>query len=122
MLQELDASIGELLLTLDRLGLAKNTLILYSSDNGAYHEKGHRPTGPFRGKKSQLWEGGVRVPFIVRWPARIQPGISTDLVHALTCPPPSALPQASPRQKDAAETATISSPIAMLPNAITSSS
>ena len=88
MLQELDASIGELLLTLDRLGLAKDTLIFYSSDNGAYlnDEKGHRPTGPFRGKKSQLWEGGVRVPFIVRWPARIQPGISTDLVSTLDMP------------------------------------
>jgi arylsulfatase A-like enzyme len=88
MLQELDASIGELLQTLDRLGLAKDTLILYSSDNGAYlnDEKGHRPTGPFRGKKSQLWEGGVRVPFIVRWPARIQPGVSTDLVSTLDMP------------------------------------
>ncbi len=88
MLQELDASIGELLQTLDRLGLAKDTLILYSSDNGAYlnDEKSHRPTGPFRGKKSQLWEGGVRVPFIVRWPARIQPGVSTDLVSTLDMP------------------------------------
>lgn len=85
MLQELDASIGELLQTLDRLGLAKNTLVIYSSDNGAYlnDEKGHRPTGPFRGKKSQLWEGGTRVPFIVHWPARVKPGVSTDLVSTI---------------------------------------
>ncbi len=88
MLLELDASIGELLQTLDRLGLAKDTLILYSSDNGAYvnDEKGHKPGGPFRGKKSQLWEGGHRVPFIVRWPARIQPGVSEDLVSTLDIP------------------------------------
>ncbi len=88
MLQELDASIGQLLQTLDRLNLAKNTLILYSSDNGAYlnDEKGHSPTGAFRGKKSQLWEGGLRVPFIVRWPARIQPGVSTDIVSTLDMP------------------------------------
>jgi arylsulfatase A-like enzyme len=104
-LLELDASIGELLATLDRLNLAKDTLIIYSSDNGAYvnDEKGHRPTGPFRGKKSQLWEGGHRVPFIVRWPARIQPGVSPDLVSTLDVPaticaaagitlPPDALP------------------------------
>ena len=88
MLQELDACIGELLQTLDRHGLAKDTLILYSSDNGAYvtDEKGHKPGGPLRGKKSQLWEGGHRVPFIVRWPARIQPGVSEDLVSTLDMP------------------------------------
>ena len=88
MLQELDASIGELLETLDRLSLTQDTLIMYSSDNGAYvnDEKGHKPTGPYRGKKSQLWEGGHRVPFIVRWPARIPPGVSTDLASTLDMP------------------------------------
>lgn len=88
MLQELDACIGELLETLDRLGLAKDTLILYSSDNGAYvsDENGHKPGGPYRGKKSQLWEGGHRVPFIVRWPARIRPGVSADLVSTIDVP------------------------------------
>lgn len=88
MLQELDASIGELLQTLDRLSLAKDTLIIYSSDNGAYvnDEKGHKPTGPYRGKKSQLWEGGHRVPFIVRWPARIQPGVSQDIASTIDVP------------------------------------
>jgi arylsulfatase A-like enzyme len=88
MLQEFDACVGELLQSLDRLDLAKNTLIIYSSDNGAYinDEKGHRPTGPFRGKKSQLWEGGHRVPFIVRWPARVQPGVSSAIVSTLDVP------------------------------------
>lgn len=88
VLHELDASIGEILRTLDRVGLAKDTLIIYSSDNGAYvsDEDGHKPTGPFRGKKSQLSEGGTRVPFIVRWPARIQPGVSTDLASTIDVP------------------------------------
>lgn len=88
LLNELDACVGEILQTLDRLNLAKDTLIIYSSDNGAYvnDESGHRPTGPFRGIKSQLWEGGHRVPFIVRWPARIQPGVSTDLVSTIDVP------------------------------------
>ena len=85
MLHELDWSIGEILNTLDRLGLAKNTLIMYSSDNGAYvnDEDGHKPTGPYRGKKSQLWEGGHRVPFITRWPARLQPSEPKDLVSTI---------------------------------------
>ncbi len=85
MLQELDASIGEILATLDRLKLSENTLVIYSSDNGAYvtGESGHKPTGPFRGKKSQLWEGGHRVPFIVRWPGRITPGAPDDLVSTI---------------------------------------
>jgi arylsulfatase A-like enzyme len=88
MLMELDASIGQLLETLDKHDLAANTLIIYSSDNGAYvnDEDGHKPTGPFRGKKSQLWEGGHRVPFIVRWPARIQPGEPRDLVSTIDIP------------------------------------
>lgn len=88
MLQELDASIGELLATLDRLGLTRDTLVVYSSDNGAYvnDENGHRPTGPFRGKKSQLWEGGHRVPFILRWPARLPPGVSPDLASTIDVP------------------------------------
>ncbi len=88
MLQELDASIGEILKTLDRLQLTDDTLIIYSSDNGAYvnDEQGHRPTGPWRGKKSQLWEGGHRVPFIVSWPARIKPGVSANLASTLDVP------------------------------------
>ncbi len=88
MLLGLDDAIGQLLQTVDRLGLTQNTLIIYSSDNGAYvnDESDHRPTGPYRGIKSQSWEGGHRVPFIVRWPARIQPGVSADLVSTLDVP------------------------------------
>lgn len=88
MLLGLDDAIGKIQQALDRLGLTKDTLIIYSSDNGAYvnDEDGHRPTGPYRGIKSQSWEGGHRVPFIVRWPARIQPGVSADLVSTLDVP------------------------------------
>lgn len=85
MLHELDASIGEILGTLDRLNLTRDTLIIYSSDNGAYvtDEDGHKPNGPYRGKKSQLWEGGHRVPFIARWPSRLTPGVRKELVSTI---------------------------------------
>ena len=88
MLLEFDDSLGQLLQTLDRLRLTNDTLIIYSSDNGAYvsDEGGHRPSGPFRGVKSTSWEGGTRVPFIVRWPARIPAGVSEDLVSTLDIP------------------------------------
>ena len=82
MLYELDWSVGEILKTLDRLELANQTMVIFTSDNGAYvmDESGHQPNGPWRGKKSQLWEGGHRVPFIVRWPGHVVPGVSKDLV------------------------------------------
>lgn len=80
MVSELDWSVGEVLKTLERLGLAQNTLVIFSSDNGAgpTNEDGHHPNGPWRGKKSQLWEGGHRVPFIARWPGRIVAGTTSD--------------------------------------------
>jgi arylsulfatase A-like enzyme len=88
MLLGLDDAIGQVLRTLDRLGLTKNTLIIYSSDNGAYvnEEGGHRPTGLLRGIKSTSWEGGTRVPFVVTWPGHIRPGVSRDLVSTIDIP------------------------------------
>ncbi len=88
MMTELDWSVGEVLNALDRLGIANNTLVIFSSDNGAYKidEKGHRPNGPWRGIKSQLWEGGHRVPFIARWLGQIAPGVSNDLVCLVDLP------------------------------------
>lgn len=87
-MSELDWSVGEVLNTLDRLGIANNTLVIFSSDNGAYKvdESGHRPNGPWRGVKSQLWEGGHRVPFIARWLGRIAPSVSNDLVCLVDLP------------------------------------
>lgn len=80
MVSELDWSVGEILKTLDRLGLTQDTLVIFSSDNGGgpTNEGGHQPNGPWRGKKSQLWEGGHRVPFIARWPGKIAAGSTSD--------------------------------------------
>ena len=72
---ELDGQVRRLLETLDRLGQAKDTIVLFTSDNGAmaawWPDGG---TTPFRGEKATTWEGGVRVPMLVRWPARIPAG------------------------------------------------
>lgn len=78
-IMELDASVGEVLKTLDRLALTSNTLVIFTSDNGGIMNDGYEDVGKFehacngvlRGFKSSVWEGGHRVPFIARWPGRI---------------------------------------------------
>ena len=88
---QFDSTIGEILKTLDRLKLAENTLVILTSDNGpvvddGYKDEakeklgGHKPAGPLRGGKSSIFEGGTRVPWLVRWPARVKPGVSGALV------------------------------------------
>lgn len=88
---EMDYVVGQLLKTLDYLGLSKNTLIVFSSDNGpvlddGYRDQavemdhGHKPAGPFRGGKYSVFEGGTRMPFIVRWPGVVTPGVSDALI------------------------------------------
>ena len=72
---EHDAQVGELLKKLDELGIADNTIVMYSTDNGA--ETFTWPDGgttPFRGEKATNWEGGYRVPTLIRWPGTIKPG------------------------------------------------
>jgi arylsulfatase len=74
-LMELDRDVGDLLVLLEELGVAQNTIVLFTTDNGSM--SAWWPDGgvtPFRGEKATTWEGGVRVPMLVRWPARIRPG------------------------------------------------
>ena len=77
-----DACVGEVLAALEKNGVAKNTLVVMTSDNGCspaagfkgLEKQGHFPSGDFRGTKADIWEGGHRVPFIVRWPAKVKAG------------------------------------------------
>lgn len=88
---ELDWCVGQVLDKLDRLGLARNTIVMFSSDNGPVVDDGykdgaaeklggHKVAGPWRGGKYSNFEGGTRVPLLVRWPGRVKPGISSALV------------------------------------------
>lgn len=92
-----DWQVGRILDALDRLRLADNTLVIFSSDNGPVVDDGyqdeaveklgdHEPSGPFRGGKYSAFEGGTRVPFLVRWPARVRPGVSEALVCHIDFP------------------------------------
>jgi arylsulfatase A-like enzyme len=87
---ETDAIVGRVLETLRESGVAENTLVLFTSDNGCapyigvdeLESKGHFPSGPLRGYKGAVFEGGHRVPFIVRWPGVVKPGtVCGHLVH-----------------------------------------
>jgi arylsulfatase A-like enzyme len=91
---EFDWSVGELMKTLDRLGLAEKTLVVLCSDNGPVMDDGykdgalekrgdHRAGGPYRGGKYTVFEGGTRTPFITRWKGRIQPGVSEAMVTTI---------------------------------------
>lgn len=88
MINEMDWSIGQVLDTLDRTGLADDTLVIFSSDNGGTRgarapEDGHKVNGDLRGQKSNVWEGGHRVPLLVRWPGRVPAGTVTTQVTCL---------------------------------------
>lgn len=74
-MMEHDGHVGQLLETLEELHIASNTIVIYTTDNGAMSS--WWPDGgstPFRGEKATTWEGGVRVPMLIRWPAKIPPG------------------------------------------------
>lgn len=83
---ELDWIVGEVLKTLDEMGVAKNTMVIFTSDNGgmlngggrAAWAKGHEQNGKLLGHKFGAWEGGHRIPFIVRWPNRVPAGSTSD--------------------------------------------
>ena len=81
MIEAMDTEIGRFLVSLDELGLTDNTLVIFKSDNGGYHGD----NSPLRGYKGMLYEGGIRIPWIVRWPGVVAAGtecstpvISTD--------------------------------------------
>ena len=79
---ETDAVVGRVLDALEKSGAADNTLVVFTADNGCapyigvedLEKMGHYPSGPLRGYKADAWEGGHRVPFIVRWPGKVKPG------------------------------------------------
>jgi len=92
-IHELDHSVGAVLAALDEKGLAKDTLVLFTSDNGgeffgeeqaAAQAAGLKPMGPFKGDKHTVWEGGFRVPYIVRWPGRVPADTVCDEMISLT--------------------------------------
>lgn len=94
VIEQFDWCVGEVLKTLDKLSLTTNTLLVVSSDNGGILDfgdspkrdgdvvsnNGHKFNGPLRGTKGTAYEGGTRVPLIIRWPGKIQPGTSDQLV------------------------------------------
>ena len=101
MVTRMDEQIGRVLDTLDRLGLADKTVVVFTSDNGGER---FADTWPFTGRKTELLEGGIRIPAIVRWPGRVQAGttsgaqvmsmdwLSTFAAAAATSPAPSYPP------------------------------
>jgi arylsulfatase A-like enzyme len=87
MMTRMDRDVGRLLELLRELGIETNTLVMLSSDNGPHHEGGHDPefwdsNGPLRGFKRDLYEGGIRVPLLARWPGAIQPGTVSETISA----------------------------------------
>lgn len=83
MIEIIDSDVGRILDKLDELGLSENTLVLFSSDNGPHQEGGHKmpffnSNGSLKGMKRDLYEGGIRVPMIARWPGHIQPGDQSE--------------------------------------------
>jgi arylsulfatase A-like enzyme len=87
MVTRLDRTVGRMMDKLQALGLDENTIVLFSSDNGPHVEGGGDPnffhgSGPLTGRKRDLYEGGIRVPMIARWPGHIEPGTLTHHVSA----------------------------------------
>lgn len=87
MIERLDRDVGLLMEELKTLGIDDNTIVFFTSDNGPHREGGHDPEffesrGPLRGIKRDLYEGGIRVPLLARWPGRIEAGSVSDQVWA----------------------------------------
>lgn len=83
----LDRQVGEIIEKLQELGIDDNTIVIFTSDNGAHAEGGIHPddfnsNGKWRGMKRDLYEGGIRVPLIVRWPGKVKAGTTSDHISA----------------------------------------
>jgi len=89
---ETDWSAGQVIQAVDEAGIGDNTIVIFTADNGHSHytgwealvEAGHMPSGQYRGHKGDIWEGGHRVPLLVRWPGRIASGSSSEQLVSLT--------------------------------------
>ncbi len=89
---ETDWSVGEVLKAIDDAGVAEDTIVIFTADNGHSHytgweqlvAAGHQPSGPYRGHKGDIWEGGHRVPLVVRWPGNAKAGSSSEQMVCLT--------------------------------------
>lgn len=113
MITRMDTHVGAVLDRLHELGLAENTLVLFSSDNGPHFEGGHHPealdsNGPWRGGKRDFYEGGIRVPMIAWWPGTVTAGGVTDHVSAFWDFLPTALDLAGSPVSDGFRTEGIS--------------
>lgn len=87
MVTQLDAYVGEILGELKKLGIAENTLVIFTSDNGSHREGGHQPdffksSGPLRGVKRSLYEGGMRIPALAWMPGTVPAGVVSDHISA----------------------------------------
>lgn len=87
MIEVMDTHVGEIMAKVQDLGIEDNTIIVFTSDNGPHTEGGADPeyfnsNGPLKGFKRDLYEGGIRVPMIIKWPGKIKPGSKTDVVSA----------------------------------------
>jgi len=91
---EFDWSVGQILNTLEKLGLTENTLIILTSDNGPVVDDGykdeaverlgsHKPAGIYRGGKYSSFEAGTRIPFIISWSGKVKPGTSSTLISQM---------------------------------------
>jgi arylsulfatase A len=82
MINHFDNSVGRILNKLDELGIANNTMVIFASDNGGVNS--YWDHNPLRGFKGSMYEGGIRVPFIVRWPEKVAAGTVCDVPIQLT--------------------------------------